>query len=132
MGVCGKAHEVIEQSLGENWDSALAVLYAECDSGDTLRRIERAENWLTREPRDAALLLVLGRLCARQGLWGKAQSYLEASIAIEPSWSAHHALAQLQEKLGNAEAAHSHARESLAIAIAQLRQVTGGRRRTAL
>ena len=84
------------------------------------------------EPRDAALLLVLGRLCARQGLWGKAQSYLEASIAIEPSWSAHHALAQLQEKLGNAEAAHSHARESLAIAIAQLRQVTGGRRRTPL
>ena len=132
LGVCGKAHEVIEQSLGENWDSALAVLYAECDSGDTLRRIERAENWLTREPRDAALLLVLGRLCARQELWGKAQSYLEASIAIEPSWSAHHALAQLQEKLGNAEAAHSHARESLAIAIAQLRQVTGGRRRTPL
>ena len=132
LGVCGKAHEVIEQSLGENWDSALAVLYAECDSGDTLRRIEHAENWLAREPRDAALLLVLGRLCARQGLWGKAQSYLEASIAIEPSWSAHHALAQLQEKLGNAEAAHSHARESLAIAIAQLRQVTGGRRRTPL
>jgi HemY protein len=132
LKACAKAHEIIEHSLGENWDSALVVLYAECENGDTLRRIERAERWLERQPRDAALLLALGRLCARQGLWGKAQSYLEASIAIEPNWSAHYALAQLQDKLGNAEAAHRHSRESLDIAIGQLRQVTGGRRRTPL
>jgi HemY protein len=78
------------------------------------------------------LLLTLGRLCARQGLWGKAQSYLEASIAIEPTHSALFALAQLQEKLGNAEAAHRHSRESLELAVGQLRQLTGGRRRTPL
>jgi HemY protein len=132
FGSCARAQDVIEQSLAENWDSALVLLYAECDEGDVLRRIERAERWLEREPRDPALLLALGRLCARQALWGKAQSYLEASIAVEPTWSAHYALARLQEKLGNAEAAQHHARASLEAAIAQLRQVTGGRRRTPL
>lgn len=127
-----RAQEVIEQSLAESWDSALIVLYAECPNAEALRRIERAERWLEREPRDPALLLTLGKLCTRQGLWGKAQSYLEASIAIEPSWSAHYALAQLHEKLGNLESAHRHSSASLELAIAQLRQVTGGRRRTPL
>jgi len=132
LGACAKAHEIIEQSLAENWDSALVGLYAECENGDTLRRIERAETWLQGQPRDAVLLLTLGRLCARQGLWGKAQSYLEASIAIEPTRSALFALAQLQEKLGNAEAAHRHSRESLELAVGQLRQLAGGRRKTLL
>jgi HemY protein len=102
------------------------LLHAESVNGDALPRIERAEGWLQAQPRDAPLLLTLGRLCARQGLWGKAQSYLEASIAIEPTWSAQLALAQLHEKLGNAEAAHRHARESLDLAVERLRQATGG------
>ena len=132
VGACARAHEIIEHSLAENWDSALVGLYAECESDDTLRRIERAETWLQRQPRDAVLLLTLGRLCARQGLWGKAQSYLEASVAIEPTHTALFALAQLQEKLGNAEAAHRHSRDSLELAVGQLRQLTGGRRKTPL
>ena len=124
LGAHGTAQDVIEQSLAENWDSALALLYAEPKSGDVLRRIERAEGWLQAHPRDAALLLALGRLCIRQGLWGKAQSYLEASIAIEPTWSAQLALTQLHEQLGNPEAANRHARESLDLAIERLRQTT--------
>lgn len=132
LGGCAQAHEIIEQSLDANWDSALVGLYAECEGGDTLKRIERAEAWLKLQPNDAVLLLTLGRLCAQQGLWGKAQSYLEASIAVEPTHTAHLALAQLQEKLGNADAAHRHYRESLDLAVAQLRQLTGGRRKTPL
>jgi HemY protein len=71
-------------------------------------------------------------LCAHQELWGKAQSYVEASIAIEPSYTAHLALAQLQERLGNADGARRHYRESLELAVGQLRQITGGRRRMPL
>ena len=70
--------------------------------------------------------------CAGQELWGKAQSYLEASIAIEPTYSAHLALAQLQEKLGNVDAARRHYRESLERALIQLRATTGGRRKIPL
>jgi HemY protein len=126
LGAGTEAQQIIEQSLQAGWDSALVLLYAESVNGDALPRIERAEGWLQAQPRDAPLLLTLGRLCARQGLWGKAQSYLEASIAIEPTWSAQLALAQLHEKLGNAEAAHRHARESLDLAVERLRQATGG------
>jgi HemY protein len=129
LGACGEAHRIIEHALAANWESELARLYAECDGGDTLRRIERAEEWLKAHPADAVLLLTLGRLCAGQGLWGKAQSYLEASVAIEATHSAHLALARLQESLGNAEAARRHDREGLRLALAQLNAATGGRRR---
>ena len=107
-------------------------LYGECEGGDAVKRIERAEAWLKQHPGDAALLLTLGRLCADRGLWGKAQSYLEASLAIEPTHSAHFAAAQLQERLGNADAARRHYRESLGLALVQLKAATGGRRRSAL
>ena len=129
LGACGEAHRIIEQALAASWESELVRLYAECDGGDSLRRIERAEEWLKTHPADAVLLLTLGRLCAEQGLWGKAQSYLEASVAIEPTHSAHLALARLQESLGNAEAARRHHREGLRLALSQLNAATGGRRR---
>ena len=67
-----------------------------------------------------ALLLTLGRLCALQGLWGKAQSYLEASISVEPTYAGHLELARLHERLGNTDAARKHDRESLELALAAL------------
>jgi HemY protein len=122
VGAGARAGEIIERSLDNNWDSELAARYADCTGADAVRQIERAERWLTAQPRDAALLLTLGRLCAQQGLWGKAQSYLDASISIEPTYQAHLAAAQLQEKLGNAEAAQRHTRQSLTLATAKLEQ----------
>ena len=95
-------------------------------------RHQRAESWLKSYPRDAVLLLALGRLCAARELWGKAQSYLEASIAVDPTYSAHLALADLHERLGNAEVARFHRRESLDLALVQLKAVTGGERRIPL
>jgi HemY protein len=129
---CVQAHRVIEEALESSWDSDLVALYAECDGRDALRRIERAESWLKSYPRDAVLLLALGRLCSTQELWGKAQSYLEASIAVEPTYSAHLALAGLHERLGNTEAAQVHQRESFTLALSQLKAATDGRRRTPL
>lgn len=129
LGGCTQAHRVIEEALESAWDSDLVALYAECDGGDRLRRIERAESWLKSYPRDAVLLLTLGRLCSAQELWGKAQSYLEASIAVEPTYSAHFSLAGLHEKLGDSEAAQRHYRESLTLALAQLDAASGGNRR---
>lgn len=121
LGDCAKAHRIIEDSLEAAWDGGLAALYAECE-GDFARRIERAESWLKRHPRDAALLLALGGLCAQQELWGKAQSYLEASLSVEPGYAAHLALARLNDRLGNAEAANRHYRASLELAVQQLRR----------
>ena len=127
-----QAGRIIEEALAAEWDSDLIGLYAQCGSDDTVRRIERAESWLRSNPRDAVLLLTLGSLCAQQGLWGKAESYLDASISVEPTYSAHLARAGLNDRLGNADAARRHYRESLDLAGSQLKQMTGGRRRTSL
>lgn len=128
IGNCVQARQIIETSLKENWNSELAGLYAECPGEEAVKQIERAEAWLATHPNDAMLLLTLGKLCAQQALWGKAQSYLEASISIEPTFSAHLALAQLQEKLENTDAARKHYRESLELAITQLSLLGSGRR----
>jgi HemY protein len=132
LNLCDRARRILEDALESEWDSDLVSLYAECEGGDTVKRIERAEDWLKAHPRDAGLLLALGRLCAGRELWGKAQSYLEASLAVEPTHSAHLAMARLQERLGNAEPARRHYRESLELALTRLRAATGGRRRTPL
>jgi len=132
LGGCDKAHSIIETSLAASWDTELVGLYAECPLQDPRRQIEHAEEWLQSHPGDAVLLLTLGRLCAQAQLWGKAQSYLEASLSVEPSYLAHMTLAQLLEGIGRNEDARSHYRKSLELALEQLRATTGGRRRAAL
>ncbi len=132
LGSCAEAQEVIERSLEAEWDGGLVALYGECSGPDILRQIERAERWLKDHREDGALLLALGRLCARQKLWGKAQSYLEASIAIEPTYSAHLELARLHEQLDRSDAARQQYRASLDLAVAQLNRLSGGRRRKSL
>ena len=129
LGGSAQAIRIIEQALAREWDSELAGIYAECSGADAVNQIERAERWLQSNPRDAVLLLTLGRLCARQELWGKARNYLEASISVEPTYTAYLALAQLDDKLGNTDAARRHYHASLDLAIGQLRQTTGGRRK---
>ncbi len=126
-----RAAEIIERSLEQTWDSELAALYGACadadsDAGATVPRIERAERWLTAHPQDASLLLTLGQLCARQALWGKAQNYLDASIAIEATYPAHLAAARLHENLGNADNAQRHTRAALELALAKLREREDG------
>ena len=64
-------------------------------------------------------------------MWGKAQSFAEASLT-GATCSAHLLLADLHEKAERTEAAQRHYRESLELALAQLKEVTGGRRRTAV
>ena len=118
LGSAVTAVEIIERSLDRQWDSELARLYGDCLGKEPVKQIDRAEKkWLTAHPHDAALLLSLGRLCAQQGLWGKAQSYLEASLAVEPSSEAHIALAQHLEKVNSLDEACKHYRKSLELAL---------------
>lgn len=121
-GAGARAAQIVERSLAQTWDSDLAALYADCTGSDTVLQIERAERWLQAHPHDASLLLALGRLCARQELWGKARNYIDASIAIEATFPAHLAAAQLQEKLGNTENAQKHTKAALDLALAKLRE----------
>ncbi|QDX81293.1 hypothetical protein B9N43_08575 [Denitratisoma sp. DHT3] len=119
IGDCSEAARLIEDALAEQWDSALVSAYGECEGGDVLRRISHAEKWLPSQPRDAQLLLTLGRLCRRQQLWGKAQSYLEASLSVRPLLETHLELAQLLDYLERPEEANSHYRAAAALKVAE-------------
>ncbi len=126
LGRCADARAIIERSLDAEWDDGLVDLYGRCNAGDTLRQIERAERWLKDHREDGALLLALGRLCAQQQLWGKAQSYLEASIAVAPTYSAHLELARLHDRLDRADVARDHYRASLELARGKLDRSNAG------
>lgn len=118
LGENQSARRVLEEALEANWESELALLYAESAEADTLARIQRAEQWLQDHPRDPWLLLALGRLCTQSELWGKAESYLNASIAAQPSREAHVALAGLFSRIGRPEEADRHFRASADPALA--------------
>ena len=119
-----RAAEIIERSLEQSWDSDLAALYPDCDAGTP--QIERAERWLAAHPADAPLLLALGRLCAREKLWGKARNYLDASLSVEASYQPHLAYLALHEALGEVDGAQRHMRAALELALARLLQAPPG------
>jgi HemY protein len=116
LGSASEAQSIIEQALEREWNSGLVALYGEAGGADALPQIERAEKWLRTHARDPALLLALGKLCMRQELWGKAQSYIEASLALEPTHDGHMTLAALMERIGKPQEAVQHFRRSAELA----------------
>ena len=122
LGAEAEAQKLIETVLdaagADDWQPALVAIYGRLDGGEQTVRIARAEAWLRRHPEDALLLKALGRMCRRQRLWGKAQSYLEASLAVESTQAAHLELARLFDQLERAEEANKHYRASALLDIA--------------
>lgn len=119
LGLATLAREAIEKALAAEWAPALAAIYgelpgmeAEARVAEARLRIERAERWLLERPEDPQLLAALGRLCAHAELWGKAESYLETSLAFEESRATHLELARLLDRHGRAEEAQKHYRRA--------------------
>lgn len=104
---------LLADSLNAQWDSELVALYGDCLSEDVLGQIEQAEKWLNQHKQDAGLLLTLGKLCMYQKLWGKAQSYLDASLSLSRSHAAYTALGQLSEVMGKSDEAAKYHRQAM-------------------
>lgn len=115
-----EAVDILARSLERHWDSSLLTLYAQCRAPDPTRQLETAERWLVAHNQDATLLYALGRLCERQQLWGKAQTYLEASLALDNHWRAHVALGDMLAKLDRHDEANAHLAAALKLALAEL------------
>jgi HemY protein len=98
LGECAMARKLLAETLAVEWDSDLVALYGDCHEGSVVAQIEQAEAWLQTHHNDAGLMLTLGKLCLHQELWGKAQSYLDASISLQPGREAYTTLAHLAEK----------------------------------
>jgi HemY protein len=119
LGKVALAREIIENALADEWVPTLVSLYSDVPLGITeervaeaRKRIERAERWLLEHDRDPQLLATLGRLCAHAELWGKARSFLEASLSFEENRAARVELARLAERLGHADEAQRHFRRA--------------------
>src|SRR5436305_435031 len=52
------------------------------------------------------------RLCLQAGLWGKARSFLEASLSFDDARAVHLELARLAERLGDTGEAQRHFRRA--------------------
>ncbi|MDQ2961878.1 MAG: heme biosynthesis protein HemY [Pseudomonadota bacterium] len=126
LGGDREAADIIARSLEREWDSELVELYGECRIPDPTRQIEQAEHWLAAHNQDAALLRVLGTLCQRQQLWGKSQTYLEASVALDNHWRTHLALGEMLGRLGKNDAANAHFVAALKLATEELKRRSPG------
>jgi HemY protein len=101
-------HELAEKELAKalktSWNSQLVALFGKVESKDSVRQLKKAESWLRDHPEDAALLLTAARLCLRNELWGKARSYLETAISIQPTPESYQEYGRLLSRLGEADA----------------------------
>jgi HemY protein len=107
------AERVLRELIDQAPDPAAVRLYGDLVLDDPLQPLERAEGWLRQRPEDAELLASCARLCLRAELFGKARSYLEASLARRPSAENALILADLLEQMGEHGAAVRCLREAL-------------------
>ncbi len=103
-----QAEALLRKALNQQWHDSLAEIYGELQLDNPQLAINQASQWLEKDPANPVLLAAIGRLNANAGLWGKARSLLTESINIRPTPQAYQALAQLQEQLGELDAARQN------------------------
>jgi HemY protein len=85
----------------------LVPVYAGIASLDPRTRLRKIEGWRQRHGDGAVFTIAAGRLCAAEGLWGKAEEFFRLAEAQSPSRETRALLARLYEQLGRqAEALH--------------------------
>ncbi len=112
-----KARRIIEKTLAASWDDQLAALYGDIEFDDAITALKQAESWLDQHPESPELLVTTARLCIANGLWGKARSLLEQSLALRPSARGYQALAELHEQLDEPESAKRAYKEGFRLLV---------------
>lgn len=115
IGASVKAETVLRKYLSNNWVESTIELYSELDVlTDNDKQVETAERWLTEHQHNAYLLLALGKMHIGRSLWGKARSYLEASLSAKPLPETYLKLAQLlEEHMAEHDQAQDYYRQGL-------------------
>jgi HemY protein len=107
---------LLSDAIHRRWSDALVYAYGLIPPANPNSQLTYAEHWLKHHSDNPVLLLTLGRLSIRNQLWGKARSYLEASLAIEPQAETFRELGALLERLNIPEAALECYRKALTAA----------------
>ena len=108
--------QLLRRTLNKKWVEALVRLYGLVEGSNIVKQIQFAERLLLTHSNEAVLLLTLGRLCKSNSLWGKARSYLQDSIAVQPAAEAYQELALLLEQQGEHAVAGTYFQKGLALA----------------
>ncbi|MEB2336908.1 MAG: heme biosynthesis protein HemY [Burkholderiales bacterium] len=99
-GRAEQAARIVEEALETRFVVSLVSLYARLDVVPARERLRRAEAWRGRYGDEPVLLRAVGRLCAAQELWGKAEEFLLHAARLAPERETQLMLAQLYERLG--------------------------------
>ena len=112
---------IIVKSINQQWDTRLVDYYGRLMVKDSSAQLATAEGWLKEYGGSDVLLLALGRICIRLKLWGKAQSYLEASVGSRATRENCLELANLlmREELDAPDKACEYYRQGLDICLEQ-------------
>ena len=113
LGSHSQAAELVRNQLALSWDERLVYLYGDVQESDSAAQQSVAEKWLAQHADNGVLLLTLGKISLRMQLWGKARSYLEASINARPDAESYRLLAGLLEQLDEPEQAAECYRKGL-------------------
>ncbi|MCF6211965.1 MAG: heme biosynthesis protein HemY [Gammaproteobacteria bacterium] len=116
FGRDAEGEPLLRSVLKRHRSEGLLRMYGLIKGPDLARQLMQAESFLMGHEQDVVALLTAGRLCLRNGLWGKARSYLEASINAQPNAEALIELGTLLDKMGDRETALSCYREALRLA----------------
>jgi HemY protein len=113
LGEHEEAGKLIIKHLKQRWDSKLVRLYGLLESANSSKQLAKAESWLADHSADAQLQLSLGRLSARNNLWGKARDYFENSYKLDRSTEICAELGRLLASLGEPKVSAAYFREGL-------------------
>jgi HemY protein len=114
------ADKAIVRALKHEWHPELVRLFGLVESSNPQRQLGQAESWLAAHDDDAELLLCLGRLSARDRLWGKARDYFESSYRLERRPETCAELGRLLLALGEPKVAAAYFREGLLLRESRL------------
>lgn len=94
------ASRITERVLAKRYDAELVAMWPDLDTVNNRMRLKRAEAWLDRWGEEPSLLVALGRLCAAEELWGKAEDFFIRAQRRQPDPQIQMLLARLCEHLG--------------------------------
>jgi len=116
LGAEEEAEKVLSGYLKKEWEPQLIRLYGQVKGANLNQQLNIAEHWLKEHEHHPELLLACGRLCLHDKLWGKARSYLEASLGMDARAETCCELGNLLHQLGEKEKASAYFRQGLELA----------------
>lgn len=107
--------KLIAEYLEKNWNDRLVELYGLAKTSNPAKQFATAEKWYVDRRNNSALLLTLGIIATQLKNWLKATEYLMASLSIEETPLAYHALGYVYENTSQATKAMEAYKKGLSL-----------------